>query len=380
MIYLDYSATTKTSDEVLETFVKCSKEFIGNPNSLHNLGVKSKNMIDSATKQIANLLNIKDNEIIYISGASESNNLAIKGICEKYKNRGKHIITTSLEHSSIYGPIDYLIDNGYSVDFVKLDSNGQVDLDDLKKLIKENTILVSINAVNSEIGIMQPIEEISKIIKQYPKCFFHSDMTQAIGKVNVDISNIDLVSFSAHKFFGIKGIGCLIKKEKIELTPLIHGGKSTTVYRSGTPCLPLIVSISKALRLALESLDDKEKHVNLLNSYLKESLIYEEFKFDSFVKINSNNKCIPHILNISVLDVKPETMLHALEKYEIYISTQSACSASNSKSKAVLALTNDDKRASSSIRISISYLTTKDEIDKFLNAFDICYKELTCLR
>ena len=177
MIYLDYIATTKTSDEVLETFVKCSKEFIGNPNSLHNLGVKSKNMIDSATKQIANLLNIKDNEIIYTSGASESNNLAIKGICEKYKNRGKHIITTSLEHSSIYGPIDYLIDNGYSVDFVKLDSNGQVDLDDLKSLIKEDTILVSICAVNSEIGILQRVEEIAKIVKSYPKCFFHCDMT-----------------------------------------------------------------------------------------------------------------------------------------------------------------------------------------------------------
>ena len=375
MIYLDYSATTKTSDEVLDTFIKCSKEFIGNPNSLHELGIKSKNMIDSASKQIANLLNIKENEIIYTSGASESNNLAIKGICEKYKNRGKHIITTSLEHSSIYGPIDYLIDNGYSVDFVKLDSNGQVDLENLKELIKEDTILVSINAVNSEIGILQPIEEISKIVNNYSKCFFHCDMTQAIGKISVDIKNIDLVSFSAHKFFGIKGIGCLIKKEKIELTPLIHGGKSTTVYRSGTPCLPLIVSISKALRLALENLDNKEKQVKELNNYLKHKLeVYDK------VKINSNDKCIPHILNISVLGVKPETLLHALEKYGIYISTQSACSASNSKSKAVFALTNDIERASSSIRISISYLTPQEEIKEFLDAFDICYKELTCLR
>ena len=375
MIYLDYSATTFTNDEVMDSFVKCSKEFMGNPNSLHLLGVKSKNMIDSATKQIANLLNIKENEIIYTSGASESNNLAIKGICEKYKNRGKHIITTSLEHSSIYGPIDYLIDNGYSVDFVKLDSNGQVDLNNLKELIKEDTVLVSINAVNSEIGILQPIEEISKIVRNNSKCFFHCDMTQAIGKINVDISNIDLVSFSAHKFFGIKGIGCLIKKEKIELTPLIHGGKSTTVYRSGTPCLPLIVSISKALRIALENLNQKEKYVENLNNYLKEKL-----KTYDKVKINSNDKCIPHILNISVIRVKPETMLHALEKYEIYISTQSACSASNTKSKAVYALTKDDKRASSSIRISISHLTTKEEINKFLSAFDICYNELTNLR
>ena len=375
MIYLDYSATTKTSDEVLDTFVKCSKEYIGNPNSLHNLGVESKNLIDKATEQIANLLNIKKDEIIYTSGSSESNNLAIKGICEKYKNRGKHIITTSLEHSSIYGPIDYLLDKGYTVDFVKLDQNGQVDLENLKELLTDDTILVSINAVNSELGIVQPLDKISKIIKEYPKCFFHSDMTQAIGKIKVNLEDIDLISFSAHKFFGIKGIGVLIKKEKIELTPLIHGGKSTTVYRSGTPCLPLIVSTSKALRIALENLDEKYNHVNNLNKYLKEELSkYEK------VRINSNDYSIPHILNISVLGVKPETMLHALEKYNIFISTQSACSSSNTKSKAVYAVTQDNDKALSSIRISISYITTKEEIKEFLRCFDICYKELTCLK
>ena len=375
MIYLDYSATTKTSSEVLDTFIKASSSFIGNPNSLHKLGVDAKNIIDASTKQIAELLNIKPNEIIYTSGSSESNNLAIKGICDKYKNRGKHIITTSLEHSSIYGPINYLLDNGYKVDFVKLDQNGQVDLEDLDNLITDETILVSINAVNSEIGILQPIEEISKIVKKYPKCFFHSDMTQAIGKVKVNINDIDLVSFSAHKFFGIKGIGVLVKKEKVELEPLIHGGKSTTNYRSGTPCTPLIVSLSKALRLALEDIDVKYNKVLELNKYLREKLsLYDK------VKINSNSVCIPQILNISVLGVKPETMLHALEKYDIYISTQSACSSNNTKSKAVMALTNDSTRAESSIRISLSYITTKDEIVEFLRAFDICYKELTCLR
>ena len=375
MIYLDYSATTKTSDEVLDSFIKCSKEFIGNPNSLHNLGVNSKKMIDSATKQIANLLKVKENEIIYTSGASESNNLALKGICDKYKNRGKHIITTSLEHSSVYGPLDYLIDQGYIVDFVKLESNGQVDLKDLENLISEDTILVSICGVNSELGVLQPIKEIVEIVKKYPKCFFHSDMTQAIGKISVDISKIDLVSFSAHKFFGVKGIGVLIKKEKIEITPLIHGGKSTTIYRSGTPCLPLIVSMSKALRLSLENIQEKEKYVCKLNTYLKEKL--KEF---NNVKINSNDKCIPHILNISILGVKPETMLHALESKDIYISTQSACSSNNSKSKAVYALTHDTERSISSIRISLSYVTSMEEIDEFIKSFSICYKGLTCLK
>lgn len=375
MIYLDYSATTKTNDEVLDTFIKCSKEFIGNPNSLHSLGVKSKNIIDSATKQIASLLNINENEIIYTSGASESNNLAIKGICEKYKNRGNHIITTPLEHSSINSQIDYLIDHGFKVDYVKLDDSGQVDLNDLENLINDNTILISICSVNSEIGLIQPIEKIASIIKKYPKCFFHSDMTQSIGKININISDVDLVSFSAHKFYGIKGIGVLIKKEKIELTPLIHGGKSTTKYRSGTPCLPLIVSTSKALRLALDNLDEKNKYVLDINKYLKDKLsLYDK------VKINSNDNCIPHILNISVIGVKPETMLHALERYEVYISTKSACSDSNSKSDVVYALTNSNERASSSLRISISYLTTKEEIDEFIKCFDICYKELTNLK
>ena len=375
MIYLDYSATTKPDEKVLDTFIKCNNEFIGNPNSLHALGIKSKNMIDSATTQIANLLGIKKDEIIYTSGSSESNNLAIKGICDKYKNRGKHIITTSFEHSSVNMPIEYLKQNGYTVDYVKVNSEGLVDLDDLKKLIRKDTILVSICAVNSEIGILQPIDKIANILKEYPMCFFHSDITQAIGKVKINIKDIDLVSFSAHKFFGIKGIGILIKKEKIELTPLIHGGKSTTIYRSGTPALPLIVSISKALRLTLKDIDTKYNYVNELSTYLKDKLnIYDK------VRINSNNKCIPHIVNISILGVKPETMIHALEEYEIYISTKSACSNTDTKSDVVYTLTHDVDIASSSIRISISYKTTKQEIDEFIKYFNICYNKLVSLK
>jgi len=375
MIYLDYSATTPVNEEVLDSFSKCTKEYIGNPNSLHKLGVLSKEVIDASTKQIKELLKLGDVDIIYTSGSSEANNLAIKGICEKYQNRGKHIITTPFEHSSIYGPINYLLDKGYEVSFVKLDSNGLVDLEDLKSLIRDDTILVSINAVNSEIGIKQNIEEIGKLLKNYPKLYFHADLTQAIGKVNINCDNIDLFSFTAHKFYGIKGIGCLVKNKKIVIESLIHGGKSTTNYRSGTPTQALIVSLAKALRLALTDLDNKYKHVLELNNYLKDKLS----KYDK-VRINSNDVCIPHILNISILGVKPETMLHALENYDIYVSTQSACSANTSLSKAVLNLTNDEERAKSSIRVSLSYLTTKEEIDKFLKSFDECYQRLTNLK
>ncbi len=373
MIYLDYSATTPTSKEVLDSFNKASLDYIGNPNSLHTLGVKANELINKATEQIAKLLNVKPSEIIYTSGASESNNMAIKGICEKYSNRGKHIITTHYEHSSIYGPLGYLQDKGYEVDFVTENSDGTVNLENLKSLIRDDTILVSVCAINSEIGIKQPINEIGKIIKEKNnKCFYHVDATQAISKINVDLSNIDLVSFSAHKFFGIKGIGGLIKKEKIMLEPLIHGGKSTTIFRSGTPQLPLIVSTSKALRIALENLEEKYNYVKELNDYLKENLS----KLEN-VYINSNDICIPHMLNISVVGIKPETFLHALEKYEVYISTQTACSSEKAISQSVLSLTQDEERAKSSLRISLSYKTTKEELEEFLKIFKLCLKELT---
>lgn len=375
MIYLDYSATTPVNKEVLASFSKVAIEYPGNPNSLHKLGLESNKLIEASTKQIAKILGVKENEIIYTSGSSESNNLAIKGIADKYKNRGKHIITTNFEHSSIYGPISYLQKDGFDVDFVKTLDNGLVDLEDLERLIRDDTILVTICSVNSEIGVRQPIEEIKNIVKKHEKCFLHVDMTQSIGKEKISLDDIDLVSFSAHKFYGLKGIGCLIKKEKIALEPIIHGGKSTTIYRSGTPCLPLIVSLAKALRLAYENFDAKYEHVKELNSYLKEKLSHYDL-----VRINSNDYCIPHILNISVLNVKPETMQHALEEYDIYISTKTACSSKENISRAVLALTNDKERAASSVRISLSYLTTKEECDEFLKAFDKCYKELTILR
>lgn len=370
MIYLDYSATTPVNKEVLDTFNKVSLNFIGNPNSLHKLGAQSKKLIDDATIQIANILKVKTSEIIYTSGSSESNNLAIKGICEKYERAGKHIITTNLEHSSIYGPIGYLQKKGFEVSFVKLDENGLVDLDDLKSLIREDTILISIASVNSETGVLQKIDELGKFIKQNSKAIFHVDMTQSVGKVDIPLTNIDLASFSAHKFYGLKGIGVLIKKDNVRLEPLIHGGKSTTVYRSGTPMTPLIASLSKALRLSYIDLNKKYDYIKELNNYLKANLK----KYDK-VRINDSSSSIPHILNFSVLGVKPETLQHALEEYEIYISTQSACSTGN-VSKAVLALTNDEDRALSSVRISLSYLTTKEEIDEFLRCFAIVYERL----
>lgn len=375
MIYLDYSATTPVNDEVLESFVKCNKDFIGNPNSLHKLGTDSLNLINSATDQIKKLLKIDNFDVIYTSGASEANNLALKGITDLYSNRGNKIITSSLEHSSIYKPLEYLKNKGFEICYAPLNNDGTINLSELDEIIDDNTILVTINAVNSETGVMQPIDDIGKIVNKYPKCYFHTDITQAIGKININLDNVDLASFSSHKFYGLKGVGALLKKDKIIIEPIIHGGKSTTNYRSGTPALPLIVSTAKALRLSLDELDNKYTFISSLNSDLRDFFS----KFDK-VYVNSPNDAISHILNISIKGVKPESFLHALEKYDIFISTKSACSSSNSASDAVFAITKSMDRANSSLRISLSYLTTKEEIEEFKRIFEICYNELTNLR
>ena len=369
MIYLDYSATTPVADEVIETYSRVCKEFIGNPNSLHKLGVEAKKLIDASTKQISEILGVKTSEIIYTSGASEANNTAIKGIALKYQNRGKHIITTELEHSSVIAPISYLTSLGFEVDFVKLDENGLVDLEDLENLIRDDTILVSIAAVNSEVGVAQPIERIAEIVKKYPKCYFHSDITQCIGKQRIDLTNVDLASLSGQKFFGMKGVGILIKKENIVIEPLIHGGKSTTIYRSGTPATPLIASISKAMRLAYDDFDTKLKQVKEIHDYLLDKIK------DLDIYINSNDYCLPNMVNVSLKNIKPETMQHALEEYDIYISTQTACSSAE-YSKAVYAVTRDKEKSRHSIRISLSYKTTKEEIDKFVEVFSKLLNDL----
>ena len=372
MIYLDYSATTPVNQEVIESYVKTCQNFIGNPNSLHKLGIEANKLMKEATEQIAKLLNIKPTEIIYTSGASESNNTAIKGIALKYQNRGKHIITTELEHSSVVAPLQYLTNLGYEVDFVRLKEDGQIDIEHLKSLLREDTILVTMASVSSELGIMQPIEEIGAILKEYPKCFFHVDMTQNLGKVPISLENIDLASFSAHKFYGMKGIGGLVKKEGILLEPLIHGGKSTTIWRSGTPALPLIVSLAKALRLSLTDLLEKQEHILKLNTYIR-----KELEQISGLHINSSEKAIPHILNFSVLGMKPETLQHALEVHEIYVSTQTACAKGTNPSTAVMAVTRNKEYAKSSLRISISHLTTLEEITTFVNVLKEEIEKLT---
>ena len=372
MVYLDYSATTPVNSEVLKTFDKVSLEYPGNANSLHELGRKSADLMNASVKQIADILKVNSDEIILTSGASEANNLAILGTILKYRNRGKHILTTKLEHSSVSETVKFLESFGYMVEYLNLLPDGKIDLEDLKNKLTNETVLVSICQVNSEIGIMQDVNQIGEILKEYPRVIFHVDGTQAIGKIKVDLTNIDLYSFSGHKIYGLKGIGCLVKKRGIELVPIIHGGKSQTIYRSGTPMPALYASFAKALRLIYTDFDSKYSHIVKLHDFL----INELLKID-LIHVNSNENCIPQIINFSIQGIKPETMLHALSEKDIYISTKTACSEDNSLSESVLALTKNKDLAKSSLRISISYLTTEEEIKYFLKVLQEKIKELS---
>lgn len=369
MIYLDYSATTPVLKEVLDSYNKVTIDYFGNPNSLHSLGVKSRELLNSATKQISNIFKIKEEEIIYTSGSTEANNLALIGCALAHGKRGSHIVVSKLEHESIYGICNYLESIGFYIDYVKNTADGVIDLDDLKGLVNENTILVSICAVNSELGIRQPLKTIKQVInKENPNTIFHSDMTQAVGKIPINLGDVDMASMSGHKIYGPKGIGMLYKKIGINIKPILYG--SNKDIRPGTPALPLIVSFSKALRIANSDLDKKENTIKKHNDKICEFLSgYPK------ILINKTPYSIPNILNISLMNIKPETFIHALEKHDVYVSSNTACS-SGKISSAVLGVYGDKKRALTTIRISLSYMTTNEEINEFINIFESVYNKL----
>ena len=341
MTYLDYSATTKIDKEILnivekDLFTKINEEDLS-----------------KYKKQIQDILNT-DLDVIITSGSSESNNLAIKGICNSNSNK-KTILTTKLEHSSINETLSYLKRNGFNIVYLPL-KDGIVDLNELENLINNDIALITVASVNSETGALQPVNEIGKIAKKH-NIPFHSDFTQSIGKINIPFDNIDMISLSSHKFYGPKGIGILLKNKSLKIEKLVYGKRN---YNLG-----LVKGMIKALTLAQENIEKNYEKVEDLNNYLKSKL-----KSLPGIIINQSKNNIPHILNISVLDYKPETFLHYLELNDIYISTKSACSTNNSYSDAVLAITNDKKRAETSVRISISYKTTKEELDDLVKVIE----------
>ena len=372
MIYLDYTANTPADPAVLNAFIAAEQRYIANPNSTHIAGQQARAEMDRVTSSIAQHLGVQPAEIIYTSGASEANNLAVKGIAQAARHIGKHIISTELEHSSVGASLSVLKQQGYEIDLLRIGRDGRVDLDQLRELLRDDTILVAVCAVDSELGTVQPIREIAELVKLYPGCRLHVDATQAVGKTDLWLDGVDTMSFTAHKFYGLNGIGALYKRRGLVITPQISGGASTTIYRSGTPTLGLAVSLDAALTLALDAQAARTAQVRLLHDRLVAAL-----RRYSLVRINSPETAVPHIINVSVTGIKGTRFQQALSEQGVCVSVKSACSSDGMPSKAVFAVSRDRRNALSSWRISLSHLTTEEEIEGFLQVFDTCYKTLT---
>ncbi|GGB48180.1 cysteine desulfurase family protein [Fictibacillus barbaricus] len=360
MIYLDNSATTKPYKEVLDTFVTVSEKYFANPSSLHSKGGEAENLLSQARKSIAQLLEVAPSEVIFTSGGTEGNNIAIKGIAFQHQNRGKHLITTSVEHASAYESFQYLEKQGFNVTYLPVNTEGMISLEDLEGAIRPETILVSVIHVNNETGTIQPVKEIGNILKKHPKIFFHVDNVQGIGKVPLPLKDwgIDLCTISAHKIHGLKGNGVLFVKNGVTLSSLFTGGEQELKKRAGTENVAGIVAMAKALRLILQEMNEMKEKILAVKRLFLEGL--EDMED---VEINTpEDYTAPHIINFSVKGVKPEVLIHSLDKRDVYVSTRSACSSKQGgASRILLEMGLGEKRASTAIRISISYATTLEE-------------------
>ena len=362
MIYLDYAATTPLNDEVLNTYYQLLQKYFYNADSIYHKGIEVNRLIEKSRDLIASMFRVKNNEIIFTSCGSEANTMAIKGIAFQYQNRGKHIITSAIEHSSVYECCKQLESVfGFDVTYLPVDQTGHISIQDLKESIRDDTILVSIMANNNEVGAIQPIEQIKEVLKDHELVKLHVDMVQALGKMPIDLKGIDCASFSAHKINGLKGSGILYKNEHTSLVSLINGGQQEFSLRGGTSNACTNIVLAKTLRLALENQKEHLEKVEHLNHYLRDILNDIDGVF-----INSGGICSPAIINFSCIGYKPEVILHDLESKDIYISTRSACSSKTSDvSRVMKALHIDQERAKSALRVSISYLTNEEDLDKF---------------
>lgn len=366
MIYLDNSATTKPDNEVLDSFRQVSDQFFANPASIHSYGGTVEKLLNQARKQAAVLLQVEQEEIIFTSGGTEGNNTAIKGIALEHQNRGKHIITTEIEHPAVYEACKSLETLGFSITYLPVNSDGVISVEDVEDAIGEDTILISVMHVNNEIGSVQPVEKIGEIAKKYPKLFFHVDDVQGVGKVPLQLqdSGIDLCTFSGHKIHGLKGTGILYVKKGTALFPLFHGGEQEMNIRSGTVNVPGNVAMVKALRLIKEREKSDIVKLREMRNYL-----FEQLSEIEGVVVNSPNHGAPHIINFSVPGVKPEVIIHMLGEDDIYLSTKSACSSkSKDESKVLSACGFSYERSISGLRVSLSYHNTMTEMETFIQA------------
>lgn len=364
MIYFDNSATTKPYKEVLDTFVKVSEDIFGNPSSLHSLGVEAERVLTKSRELVAHLLGVEAKEIFFTSGGTEGNNVAIRTVCETYRSRGRHIITSSVEHPSVYETFQALEKQGYNVTYVPVNRDGVVSVSDVIKSIRDDTILVSLIHVNNETGSIQPIEQIGEELKKFPKVIFHVDGVQGVTKVplNIKKAGIDLYTISGHKFHGLKGTGVLYVRANLRLQPLFTGGGQESGFRAGTENVAGMAALAKALKMSLEKANKKLPELRKIRDY-----IFEQLEKMDGVVVNSPKNGAPHIINFSIPNTKPEVVIQALSQKKIYVSTKSACSSKlNEPSRVILAMGLGEERASSAIRVSLNFDNTLEEAKTFL--------------
>lgn len=380
MIYFDNSATTKPAPAVVDTYAKVSANYWGNPSSLHNFGEQAFNLLEQSRQQIADLVGASLSEILFTSGGTEGDNWAIKGTAMMKREFGNHLITTEVEHPAVHNSMEQLKQLGFEVTYLPVDENGRVSAADLRAAIRPSTILVSTMAVNNEIGAVQPLAEIADVLRDFPKIHWHIDAVQGIGKglfKQIFNDRVDFVTFSGHKFHAPRGIGFMYKRQGRMISPLMAGGGQERDLRSGTENLPAIAAMAKAMRLLLEDEDAKVKQQRAIRL----AILHHVEKFPNVTVFSKDLPVFaPHILCFAIAGVRGETIVHAFEQHDIYISTTSACSSKKHvESSTLQAMQIDDGIATSAIRISLDEHNTMAEAEKFNQVFDELYTQFAKL-
>ncbi|RCW46507.1 cysteine desulfurase family protein [Paenibacillus prosopidis] len=374
MSYYDHCASTPPYDEVVQTMMEVMRSQYANPSSLHRSGTEADKLIERSRSVIADQFQTRQGRWVFTSGGTESNNLALKGSAKQYRNRGNHIVTTQIEHASVYETLVQLEQEGFRVTYLPVNKTGHVDLEQVKEALTDETILVSVMHVNNEIGTVQPIEQIGRFLKEYPKILFHVDAVQSIGKLPISVEEwgIDLLSGSSHKLRGPKGVGYLYVRDGISLYPLFTGGSQEGGYRPGTQNVPGIVASAKALRMSFESMAERQKRMTALKKQLIQ--IIEEIPE---LKLNGSEPAASHIVHFSYPGMKPEVIIHMLEQHGIMASTKSACSSKDDKpSRVLLAIGASREQATGGVRISFGDEHEERDITKLGAALKHIVKQL----
>ncbi|HEW7631139.1 TPA: cysteine desulfurase [Streptococcus pneumoniae] len=380
MIYFDNSATTRPYPEALETYMQVASKILGNPSSLHRLGDQATRILDASRQQIADLIGKKSDEIFFTSGGTEGDNWIIKGVAFEKAQFGKHIIVSAIEHPAVKESALWLKAQGFEVDFAPVDNKGFVDVEALEDLIRPDTTLVSIMAVNNEIGSVQPIEAISKLLADKPTISFHVDAVQALAKIPTEkylTERVDFATFSGHKFHGIRGVGFIYIKSGKKITPLLTGGGQERDYRSTTENVAGIAATAKALRLSMEKLDIFRSKTGQMKAVIRQALL----NYPDIFVFSDEEDFAPHILTFGIKGVRGEVIVHAFEDYDIFISTTSACSSKAGKPAGTLIAMGVDKdKAQSAVRLSLDLENDMSQVEQFLTKLKLIYNQTRKVR